>query len=762
LGDNKLQYFTKAEIRQIEDRYQNFLKVVKNKFDDERLARIQRSFQFANAAHDGIKRKSGEPYIIHSIAVAHIVASDLGLGATSICAAILHDVVEDTEYSITDIENMFGKKVARIVDGLTKLSGDFDLRKALTLRKMLMTISEDVRVILIKIADRLHNMQTLDSLPQHKKIKIAGETLFLYVPLAHRLGLYAIKSQLEELSFKHKHPEEYNKILLMLHNQEEKRNYLVNEFIRPIKEKLDEENIESTVTNRLKSTYSIWQKMRNKGVAFNEIYDILAVRIIIKAKPDISEKRQCFDVLSLVTDIYRPKPDRIRDWITTPKVNGYESLHVTVMGPQGNWVEVQIRTERMDEVAEHGFAAHYRYKDISTFEKELDIWIERIREQLRTPDSDTFEFLDDFKLNLFTTEINVFTPKGDMITLPQGSTVIDLAYEIHTELGNKCIGAKINLKLVPISHVLGNGDQVEILSSKNQTPKLEWLQFATTAKARSKIKNAFKLQRRQHVEKGKEMVEEAMKAAHAPITANNLKKIVAHFNLNNKEQLFSDVGMGFLDLDELPEILGKKSPNKLVKYWNISFSRKKKEEPQEAAPETDSEGDYELENETEETEKHYKIDKQKPFILKEAQDNISFSLAKCCNPIPGDKVIGYLSTDDHVIIHKTGCKEIEKFLSSHGNRVIAVEWTKFKKQSYLTRLRLEGFDRIGIASEVINMISKQHSINMRSLKLDAHEGIFKGDLFLYIHNADDLHLLISQLAKIKGIERVFRDENLNE
>ncbi|HHV03363.1 MAG TPA: bifunctional (p)ppGpp synthetase/guanosine-3',5'-bis(diphosphate) 3'-pyrophosphohydrolase, partial [Bacteroidales bacterium] len=349
------------------------------------------------------------------------------------------------------------------------------------------------------------------------------------------------------------------------------------------------------------------------------------------------------------------------------------------MGPQGNWVEVQIRTERMDEVAEHGFAAHYRYKDISTFEKELDIWIERIREQLRTPDSDTFEFLDDFKLNLFTTEINVFTPKGDMITLPQGSTVIDLAYEIHTELGNKCIGAKINLKLVPISHVLGNGDQVEILSSKNQTPKLEWLQFATTAKARSKIKNAFKLQRRQHVETGKEMVEEAMKAAHAPITANNLKKIVAHFNLNNKEQLFSDVGMGFLDLDELPEILGKKSPNKLVKYWNISFSRKKKEEPQEAAPETDSEGDYELENETEEAEKHYKIDKQKPFILKEAQDNISFSLAKCCNPIPGDKVIGYLSTDDHVIIHKTGCKEIEKFLSSHGNRVIAVEWTKFKK-----------------------------------------------------------------------------------
>ncbi len=741
-----MQHFNKAEIRQIEDRYQDFRKVIQDKFDEERLARIEKAFRFANAAHDGIKRKSGEPYIIHPIAVAKIVAKDLGLGATTISAAILHDVVEDTEYSIEDIENMFGKRVARIVDGLTKLSGDFDTRQALTLKKMLMTLSDDVRVILIKIADRLHNMRTLDSMPPNKKIKIAGETLYLYVPLAYRLGLYAVKTELEELSFKYKHPEEHNKILYMLHNQEEKRNYLVNEFIQPIREKLSEEKIESTLSHRLKSTWSIWQKMQKKGVTFHEIYDIMAVRIVIKAKPGISEKRQCFDVLSLVTDIYKPRPDRIRDWITMPKANGYESLHVTVMGPQGKWVEVQIRTERMDEIAEHGFAAHYRYKDISTFENELETWIERIREHLKSPGSDAFEFLDDFKLNLYAAEINLFTPKGDMVSLPQGSTVIDFAYEIHSDLGNKCIGAKINYKLVPLSYVLNNGDQVEVLTSKNQTPKLEWLKFATTAKARSKIKDTFKQEKKKHVDEGKKIVEDALKAVNAPVNSNNLKKIIAHFNLNNKEQLYSEVGMGFLTLGNLNNILGKKSPNKLVKYWNITFSRKKKEEELQEEP----------------PQKGHKIDKRKPFVLKENQDNINYSLAKCCNPIPGDEVIGYLSTDEHVIIHKTGCKEVEKFLSSHGDRIIAAEWTRFKKHSYLTRLRLEGFDRLGIVNEVTNVISKQYSINMRSVKFDTHEGIFEGDLFIYIHSAEDLTNLIANLEKIRGIDRVSRDENLND
>lgn len=735
-----MQHFTPAEIRHIEDRYQDFLKEIQNKFDEGRMERIEKAFRFANAAHDGIKRKSGEPYIIHPIAVAKIVAKNLGLGATSIVAAILHDVVEDTDYTLTDIENMFGKKVAKIVDGLTKLSGDFDSRQALTLKKMLMTLSDDVRVILIKLADRLHNMQTLDSMLPHKKIKIAGETLFLYVPLAHRLGLHAVKSDLEELSFKYKHPEEYNQILYLLHNQEEKRNYLVNEFIQPIIEKLSNENIDCVVSHRLKSTYSIWQKMKNKGVSFSEVYDLLAVRIVINAKENISEKRQCFDVLSIVTDIYKPKPDRIRDWITIPKANGYESLHVTVMGPQGKWVEVQIRTSRMDEIAEHGFAAHYRYKDISTYENELETWIERIRDHLRNPDYDAFEFLDDFKLNLYATEINVFTPKGDLISLPQSSTVIDFAYEIHTDVGNKCIGAKINLKLVNISHVLQNGDQVEILTSKNQTPKLEWLKFTTSAKARAKIKDAFKLEKRKHIDMGKQMVEEAIKQLKAPLTSNNLKKIIAHFNLNNKEQLYSEVGMGFLKLNEIDKILGKKSENKLIKYWNITFSRKRKED--------------------EEIPVSKKINKKVPFILKEVQNDVSFSLAKCCNPIPGEPVIGYLSADDHVIIHKTSCLKLEKLISSHGEHIISVEWSKFKKQSYLTRLRLEGFDRLGIVNEVTNVISKEHNINMRSVKFDTHEGIFEGDLFLYIHNTEDLENLITELLKIKGIDNIARVEDL--
>ncbi len=738
-----MQHFTKAEIRLIEDRYEDFRKEVSEKFDEKRLARIEKAFRFANAAHDGIKRKSGEPYIIHPIAVAKIVAKDLGLGATSIVSSLLHDVVEDTEYRISDINNMFGGKVARIVDGLTKLSGDFDSRQALTLKKILMTLSDDVRVILIKIADRLHNMQTLDSMLPHKKIKIAGETLFLYVPLAHRLGLYAIKTELEELSFKYKHPEEHNQIIYLLHNQEETRNYLVNKFIKPIKEKLAAEDFSCEVTHRLKTSYSIWQKMQKKGVTFNEIYDILAIRIIIKPKPELSEKRQCFDVLSIVTDIYRPKPDRIRDWINLPKVNGYESLHVTVMGPQGKWVEVQIRTERMDEIADRGFAAHYRYKDISTYESELETWLERIRDVLKNQDTDAFEFLDEFKLNLYGTEINVFTPKGDMYSMPQNSTIIDFAYEIHTDLGNKCIGAKINLKLVPVSHVIKSGDQIEILTSENQTPKLEWLKYTTSAKARGKIKAAFKLEKSKHIEKGRILVDEAVKKANAPLTSNNLKKIIGHYNLNNKDQLYSEVGMGFLELKNVDEILGKKSESKLVKYWNITFGNKNKDD------------------ETKDDDIR-KIDNKKLFILKEAQDNISFSLAKCCNPIPGEKVIGYLSADDHVKIHKAGCKELAKYLSNQGDRIVEAEWTKFKKQSYLTRLRLDGFDRLGIANQITTIISKENNINMRSLHFDAHEGIFKGELFLYIHNTDDLDKLMERLTKIKGINSVKRIEDLDE
>ncbi len=744
-----MSLFTKAEIRQINDCYDDLEREVVKRFDSERMGRVKKAFNFANAAHDGLRRKSGEPYIIHPLAVATIVARDLGLGATSVIASILHDVVEDTEYNVSDISNMFGEDVARIVDGLTKLSGEMDTRQAMTLRKMLMTLSEDVRVILIKLADRLHNMRTLESLPPFKQLKIASETLYLYAPLAHRLGLYSLKNELEELSFKFKHPEDYRELLYQLHDQEQKRNYLVNQFIEPIKQRLAEEGIECTITHRLKSMYSIWAKMHTKGISLDEVYDLLAIRIILKGKPGVSEKRQCFEVLSLVTDIYAPKPDRIRDWITMPRANGYESLHVTVMGPQGKWVEVQIRTERMDRVAEYGFAAHYKYKGTNSSENELDKWIEKIREHLNNSEYDAFEFLDEFKLNLFAGEIVVFTPKGKLIKLPKQSSILDVAYEIHSDLGNKCIGAKVNYRLVPISHTLQNGDQVEILTAENQTPKPEWLNFVTTAKAKTKIKDALKQEKKQHLEKGKELVEEAVKNNGALLVANTIKKIVAHYNLNNKEQLYSQVGMGLIDLKGLDEILKKKSKNKFIKYWNITFKRKEKKETEELTDETTE-------------EPATKIDKRKPFILKENPDNIEYSLAKCCNPIPGDDVFGYIGSGDHVVIHKKECPTAGKLLAAQGDKFITAEWTKFKKLSYLTRLALSGFDRVGIVNEVTNIISKLHNINMRAVKFDTHNGIFEGDLYLYIHNTEDLQQLILHLSKIKGIDKVVRVENLND
>ena len=737
-----MQHFTKAEIRLINDYYDDLVAEIRDKFPPDELEQVHKAFEFANAAHDGVKRKSGEPYIIHPIAVAKIIAHDLGLGTTSIIASILHDTVEDSDYTLDDIKNMFGEKVSKVVDGLTKLSGDYNTKQALTLRKVLMTLSDDVRVILIKIADRLHNMRTLESMPPHKQLKVAGETLYIYAPLAHRLGLHAIKSELEDIALKYKNPEEYNRILYRLQDQETRRIYLIDEFIRPIEVRLREEGIDCIINSRLKSIYSIWEKMQKKGVTFDEVYDLLAIRIIVKPKSGTSEKRQCFDILSILTDIYKPKPDRIRDWITMPKANGYESLHVTVMGPQGRWVEVQIRTERMEQIAEYGFAAHYKYKGFDWQEKEMEKWLEKIREILQNPDSDAYEFLDEFKLNLFSSEIAVFSPKGEMFNLPLNATVLDFAYEIHTDLGNKCIGAKVNQKLKPVSHVLNNGDQVEILTSEKQRPQVDWLKFAATAKARTKIKNAFKLEKSRHFEIGKEMVEDALKKLNIIPTTNTLKKITSHYNLSNKDQLYSQVGIGFIELKELENALRKKPENRISRYWKLTFNKKKKEDENEEATAP--------------------IDKKKPFVLREDQDSETYSLAKCCNPIPGDDVIGYVLANDQIIIHKKGCPKAEKFISSHGDRLITAQWTNFKRLSYLTQLRLNGFDRVGIVNEVTNVISKLHNINMRAVKFDTHDGIFEGELFIYIHNAQDLQKLISELNSIKGIDKIERVENIAE
>lgn len=736
----KLQ--TKAEERLIQDYFDDLMKACDRKVSEEGKVRIQKAFEFANNAHAGVKRKSGEPYIIHPLAVAKIVVEEIGLSATSVISALLHDVVEDTDYTLEDISNLFGEKVASIVDGLTKLKDEFtaqhDSKQANNFRKMLMTLSDDVRVILIKLADRLHNMRTLDSMAPAKQLKIAAETLYIFAPLAHRLGLYAIKSELEDLSLKYKHPDAYNQIQFRLQNQREKRDYLVTEFIRPIDEQLKKEGVEFTITERLKSIYSIWNKMQTKGVSFDEVYDLLAVRIVFTPKPNVSEKRQCFDILSLVTDIYKPKPDRIRDWITIPKANGYEALHVTVMGPQGKWVEIQIRTQRMDEIAERGFAAHYKYKNINDVENELDRWLQKIKDMLRNPESDALEFLDEFKMNLFSSEIIVFTPKGRMVNLPKNATIIDFAYEIHTELGNHCIGAKINHKLVPVSHVLQSGDQVEILSSKTQTPQLSWLSFIITAKAKTKVKQSFKLDRKKHIEQGRKIIEDQLSRYKIIPSSDTLKKLSAYYGLTNKEQLYAQVGMGFLELDNLDEVLQTRRENKLAKFWKLSFSTKK-EEPVPAIG---------------------KINKKAPFILKEDPEELNYTLAKCCNPIPGDDVVGYIADEEHIIIHKRNCPEAMKIMSQQGDNIIAAEWTKFKRLSYLCRIKLSGFDRVGVVNEITTIISKQSNINMRTVHFDSHDGIFEGDLYLYIHSVQDLNDLISRLMKIKGMDLVERIEKI--
>jgi GTP pyrophosphokinase len=724
---------TEAEKRLIEDLFHDLLKSFSRPLTEENEKQIKKAFNFANKAHMGVRRKSGEPYIVHPLSVAKIVTHEIGLGTKSVIASILHDVVEDTDYSLKDIENIFGDKISLLVDGLTKLSGTFDSKQATNFKKMLLTLSDDVRVILIKLADRLHNMRTLDSMPPHKQLKVAGETLYIFAPLAHRLGLYSIRTELEDLSLKYKQPEEFKNITLQLHNQEERIKYLALVFAKPIQKKLYSENFEFTISGRPKSIYSIWNKMQKKNISFNEIYDLHAIRIVFKPKNDISEKRQCFDILSLITDIYKPKPDRIRDWITIPKANGYEALHVTVMGPEGQWVEVQIRTERMDEIAERGFAAHYKYKGERTSENELDRWLEKIRELLRNPESDALDFLDEFKLNLFSQEIIIFTPKGDMKIIPKESSVLDFAYDIHTDLGNKCIGAKVNHLLVPMSHSLQSGDQVEILTSEKQSPKPSWLDIVITARAKSKIRDSFKNEQRKHIEEGQKILETELGKHNVKPSSNTLKKLISHFELNTKEQLYAEIGLGLAKLDDLQLILEKKRENKFVKFWKLSFSTEKKSQDQN-------------------------IDKKKPYLLEENPTQTNYELSKCCNPIPGDDVMGCISEENKVMIHKKTCPEAIKLMSSQGDNIIEVKWRRFKVLSYLSHINMKGFDRQGIVNTITNIISNEYDINIRSINFDAHDGIFEGNLFLYVHHTEDIERLISKLSGIKGIDSIERIE----
>ncbi|WP_066628751.1 RelA/SpoT family protein [Labilibacter marinus] len=707
------------------------------------LKLVKKAFELARDAHKGVRRKSGEPYILHPLAVARIAAEEIGLGSTGVAAALLHDVIEDTDYTYEDLEAIFGIKVASIVDGLTKLSGVFDKSQsaqAENFRKLLLTMVEDIRVIILKLADRLHNMRTLGSMPEHKKLKIAGETLFMYAPIAHRLGLYALKTELEDLSLKYEHPSIYEDITSKIDTKEHKDKDILEKFITPIEETLEHAGIEFEIKSRPKSIYSTWNKMQKKNIPVDEIYDVLAIRVVFKDNQLIPEKSQCWNIYSLITDIYKPKPDRLRDWVSNPKANGYEALHATVMGPAGKWVEIQIRSQRMDEIAERGFAAHYKYKGVQEKESELDNWLQRIRDMLENPVSDSLEFLDDFKLNLFASEIMIFTPKGQVKILPKGATALDFAFEIHTHLGYKCIGAKVNYKLVPVSYVLKSGDQVEILTSEKQEPKYDWIKVVTTAKAKTAIKDAFKKERKEHIAKGEKIVEDALNRK--KLTTNNriLSKLLRHYNIEKKEDLYFKLGSGAIVLKNINKILTEKTSNKWIKYWGLSFGGGKKAKQSESK----------------------KIDKRKPIVLTDDTDKATYIVASCCNPIPGDDVVGYVDDEEKVILHSRKCPIAIKLMSSQGNQLVSAEWTTHKLLSFLAIINLTGIDQIGIVSKMTKVISDDQNVNMRSIHVESHDGIFEGSIYLYIHNVEDLNNLIYKIMKIKGVHTVTRQERIQK
>lgn len=716
---------------------------------DEEL--IRKAFELANEAHRGMRRKSGELYIFHPIAVARIVAVEIGLGVKSVAAALLHDVVEDTDINLTDLESLFGPKVATIVDGLTKLEGVFDQNASLqaeNFRKLLVSMIEDVRVILIKLADRLHNMRTLDSMPEHKRYRIAAETLYIYAPIAHRLGLFAVKTELEDLSLKYEHPQIYRMLEEKLKMNEADYQNVIDSIAVPIKERLDALGLKYTIKARPKSIYSIWHKMQKKNVPFEEIYDILAMRIIFEPLDNgMAEKTQCWGIYSILTDLYRPNPDRLRDWVSTPKANGYEALHTTIMSPSGRWVEVQIRSKRMDEVAERGYAAHWKYKeegDDVAESNDIDNWIANIRQMLENVDSNSLEFLDAFKLNLFASEIMIFTPKGEVKVMPVGSTALDFAFEIHSKLGYHCIGAKINYKLEPISRELKSGDQVEIITSEKQQPKYEWLDFVTTAKAKTKIREIFREERKEAVAKGEKMISEQLQEKKLAINARIIKKMLHSYHVSTKDELFYQVGKGSISLDNLDKVLTQKSSNKWIKMWKLSFGNNKENE------EDDDEDESSVSNPS-------PMPKSKNVVLSDELTQ-SYTIAPCCNPIPGDDVVAYVDESGAMYLHARRCPQAMKLMSSMGNRIIAAQWESHKVLSYLTIIEITGLDRQGVVSEITKVISFEQNVKMRSVHFEAHDGVFIGNIYLYIYNTDDLQTLINKILKVKGVDTVKRKE----
>jgi len=714
----------------------------------KRVEVITKAFNFANQAHKGVKRQSGEPYIMHPLAVAKIVCNEIGLGSTSICSALLHDVVEDTDYTVEDIENIFGPKIAHIVDGLTKISGgifgDKASAQAENFKKLLLTMSDDIRVILIKIADRLHNMRTLGSLLPNKQYKIAGETLYIYAPLANRLGLNRIKTELENLSFKYEHPEEYQEIEEKLAASAAEREEAFQSFTAPIRVQLDKMGLKYRIIARVKSIYSIWNKMQTKHVPFEEIFDLLAVRIIFDPRNEEEELNDCFDIYVSISKIYKPHPDRLRDWVSHPKANGYQALHVTLMGNNGQWVEVQIRSERMNDVAEQGFAAHWKYKEGggSEDEGELEKWLRTIKEILDDPQPDAIDFLDTIKLNLFASEIFVFTPKGEIKTMPQNSTALDFAFSLHTDLGSHCIGAKVNHKLVPLSHKLESGDQVEILTSKSQRVQPSWEVFATTAKAKAKIAAILKKEQKNFQKEGERILHDFLLEEELQADESNIEKLCKLHNMKTADDLYMAIGskniiLGDTDRNEL-----KEKASNWKKYLTFSFGTNKesKDRPEEKASQE-------------------KINPKQ--ILKLTDDSIqkNYAIADCCQPIPGDDVLGYMDENEKITIHKRQCPVAVKLKSSFGNRIIATTWDTHKALSFLVYIYIKGIDSVGLLNEITQVISRELNVNIRKLNIETNDGIFEGKIQLYVHDVDDVKKICNNLRKIDQIKAVTRVES---
>lgn len=740
-----------AEEKLVNGAFQNLLDSYLASRHRKKVDIITKAFNFARQAHKGVRRLSGEPYIMHPIAVAHIACAEMGLGSTSICAALLHDVVEDTDYTVEDIENLFGARVALIVDGLTKISGgifgDQTSAQAENFKKLLLTMSNDIRVILIKICDRLHNMRTLDSQPANKQYKIAGETLYIYAPLANRLGLNKIKTELENLSFKFEHPERYAAIEHQLQSTQESRDMLFENFTAPIRSMLDQMGVKYQIKARMKSPYSIWRKMETKHVTFDQIYDILAVRIIITPKDRNNEVDECFKIYTTLCKIYKSHPDRVRDWINTPKANGYQAIHVTLMSKQGRWIEVQIRSDRMDEVAEQGFAAHWKYKEgneIMEDESELSNWLRTIKDILDDPQPDAMDFLDAIKMNLFASEIFVFTPKGEIKTMPAGSTALDMAFLLHTELGCHCIGAKVNHKLVPLSHKLESGDQVEILTSNSQRVQPSWINFATTARAKSKIQSILRKEGRELQKRGEQILKDFLDSNSVELTQKVIDTLCEFHSIDKYDKLLTSIGdrsviLGSKDIDEINGKHKQTAGNKWRKYVPFLSKDSKKEKERSKAP------DYFIVTEG--------FNRKKPIYI--TDDNINqFVFRKCCHPIPGDDILGFIDRKNRIEIHKRSCHIASKLKSGYGNRILDAKWDMHKRLLFDAAIAIRGIDRIGMLNEVTTVISEQLNVNIHKITISCDEGIFDGSLELLVHDRDDVKTIMKKLKAVKGLQEI--------